>query len=148
MPIEVPLPVLPIKRRAETFRGGRMVRLLFSVSLCMPLLCGCAMVEVGVTNPVAGLTTVAIAPFFNLSQERAVDGRRLALAYYTELQKTPGFQVIPVGVVEQVMFDHQLEMNNPEDVLQLATLLNADAVVVGAVTDYSPYYPPRIGMQV
>lgn len=106
------------------------------------------MVEVGVTNPVVGLTTVAVAPFFNLSQERAVDGRRFAMAYFTELQKTPGFQVIPVGVVEQAMFDHHLEMNNPDDVLQLAQLLGADAVVVGAVTDYSAYYPPRIGMQV
>lgn len=106
------------------------------------------MVEVGVTNPVVGLTTVAIAPFFNLSQERACDGRRFAMAYYTELQKTPGFQVIPIGVVEQAMYDNRLEMNNPDDVLRLAQLLNADAVVVGAVTDYSPYYPPRIGMQV
>lgn len=106
------------------------------------------MVEVGVTNPVAGLTTVAVAPFFNLSQERGVDSRRFSLAYFTELQKTPGFQVIPLGVVEQTMFDHRLEMNNPVDVLRLSQLLGADAVVVGAVTDYSPYYPPRIGMQV
>lgn len=106
------------------------------------------MVEVGVTNPVVGLTTVAIVPFFNLSQERAVDGQRFAMAYFTELQKTPGFQVIPVGVVEQTIYDHKLQMNNPDDVLQLAQLLNADAVVIGAVTDYSPYYPPRIGMQV
>lgn len=112
------------------------------------LLCGCVMVEVGVTNPVVGLTTVAIVPFFNLSQERAVDGQRFAMAYFTELQKTPGFQVIPVGVVEQTIYDHKLQMNNPDDVLQLSQLLNADAVVVGAVTDYSPYYPPRIGMQV
>jgi hypothetical protein len=125
-----------------------MVRLGFFIAACLPLLCGCVMVEVGVTNPVVGLTTVAVTPFFNLSQERAVDGRRFALAYYTELQKTPGFQVIPLGVVEQTMFDHRLEMNNPADVLRLSQLLGADAVVVGAVTDYSPYYPPRIGMQV
>jgi hypothetical protein len=124
------------------------VRLVLSIAACLPLFCGCVMVEVGVTNPVVGLTTVAVAPFFNLSQERAVDGRRFSLAYFSELQKTPGFQVIPVGVVEQAMFDHRLEMNNPDDVLKLAQLLNADAVVVGAVTDYSPYYPPRIGMQV
>lgn len=124
------------------------MRLMFSIAACLPLFCGCVMVEVGVTNPVAGLTTVAIAPFFNLSQERSVDGRRFALAYFAELQKTPGFQVIPVGVVEQTMFDNRLEMNNPDDVLKLSQLLNADAVVVGAVTDYSPYYPPRVGMQV
>jgi hypothetical protein len=124
------------------------VRRVCWLAFWLPLWAGCVMVEVGVTNPVVGLTTVAVVPFFNLSQERAVDGRRFASAYFTELQKTPGFQVIPVGVVEQAIFDHRLEMNNPDDVLQLAQLLGADAVVVGAVTDYSPYYPPRIGLQV
>lgn len=119
-----------------------------AVSAALLGMAGCVMVDVTVTNPVAGLSTVAIAPFFNLSAERAVDGRRFALAYYTELQKTPGFQVVPVGVVEQVIFDQHLEMNNPDDVLKLADLLGVDAVVVGAVTDYSPYYPPRIGLQV
>ncbi|GIX04027.1 MAG: hypothetical protein KatS3mg113_1033 [Planctomycetaceae bacterium] len=112
------------------------------------LLPGCIMFDVGVTNPVAGLTTVAVAPFFNLSDERAVDGRRFALAYYSELQKTPGFQVVPVGVVEQALFDMRLELNSPRETLQLAKTLHVDAVVVGAITEYSPYYPPRIGWQV
>lgn len=109
---------------------------------------GCVMFDVTVSNPVNGLTTVAVAPFFNLSEERTVDGRRFAQAYFTELQKTPGFQVVPVGVVEQAIFDNKLEMNSRDDALKLAEILHVDAVVVGAVTDYSPYYPPRIGLQV
>lgn len=120
----------------------------WAAPLCCLLLAGCAIVEIGVTNPVQGLTTVAVAPFFNLSQEKTVDGRRFALAYFAELQKVPGFEVIPVGIVEQAIRDHQLEMNNPADVLRLAQLLDVDAVVVGGVTDYAPYYPPRLGMQV
>lgn len=106
------------------------------------------MFDVRVTNPVNGLTTVAVAPFFNLSEERTVDGRRFAQAYFTELQKTPGFQVVPVGVVEQAIFDNKLEMTGRDDALKLAEILHVDAVVMGAITDYSPYYPPRIGMQV
>jgi len=109
---------------------------------------GCVMFEVGVTNPVAGLTTVAVAPFFNLSEEPTVDGRRFAQAYYAELQKTPGFEVLPVGVVEQAIHDHRLELGSADDALKLAEILHVDAVVIGAVTDYSPYYPPRIGMAV
>jgi len=101
-----------------------------------------------VTNPNPKLKTVALVPFFNLSQEPDVDGRRFALAYYAELQKVPGFQVLPLGVSEVAMVEHQLQMNNPDDVLKLAKILNVDAVVIGAITDYSPYYPPRIGMQV
>jgi hypothetical protein len=126
--------------------------LLGMLSLCAALssatLPGCIMFEVGVTNPVAGLTTVAVAPFFNLSEEPTVDGRRFAQAYFAELQKTPGFQVVPVGVVEQAIHDHRLEMTGPDDALKLAEILKVDAVVVGAVTDYSPYYPPRIGLQI
>ena len=101
-----------------------------------------------VTNPNPRLKTVALVPFFNLSQEPDVDGRRFALAYFAELQKVPGFQVLPLGVSEVAMVEHQLQMNNPDDVLKLAKILNVDAVVIGAITDYSPYYPPRIGMQV
>ncbi|ODA36330.1 hypothetical protein A6X21_16095 [Planctopirus hydrillae] len=109
---------------------------------------GCVMIEVGVTNPIVGLTTVAIAPFFNVSQEPVVDGRQFALAYFAELQKTPGFQVVPVGITEQAIRQNRLEMDSPLDVLKLSELLHVDAVVVGAVTDYSPYYPPRVGLQV
>jgi hypothetical protein len=105
-------------------------------------------IQVGVTNPIPGLSTVAIAPFFNLSDERAVAGHRFASAYFAELQKTPGFQVVPLGVTERAIADHNLQMNDPEDVLELARILDVDAVVVGAVTDYSPYYPPRLGLQV
>ncbi len=127
------------------------MRRLGVITACLGLvfgLGGCVMFEVGVTNPVAGLTTVAVAPFFNLSAEPTVDGRRFAEAYFAELQKTPGFEVVPVGVVEQALHDHQLQMTSPDDALKLAAILNVDAVVVGAVTDYSPYYPPRVGLKV
>ncbi len=109
---------------------------------------GCAIIQIGVTNPIPGLSTVAVAPFLNLSAERATDGRRFALAYATELQKVPGFEVLPVGVTETAMVDAKIDLNDVDDVLKLAKVLRVDAVVVGAVTDYSPYYPPRIGLQV
>jgi hypothetical protein len=124
----------------------KRVRLL--IVLAALLAPGCAIVQVGVTNPIPGLTTIAVAPFLNLSAERATDGRRFALAYATELQKVPGFEVIPVGVTETAMIDAKVDLNDVDDVLKLAKVLRVDAVVVGAVTDYSPYYPPRIGLQV
>jgi hypothetical protein len=118
------------------------------VVLAAVLAPGCAMVQIGVTNPIPGLSTVAVAPFLNLSAERATDGRRFALAYATELQKVPGFEVLPVGVTETAMIDAKVDLNDVDDVLKLAKVLRVDAVVVGAVTDYSPYYPPRIGLQI
>lgn len=122
-------------------------RAVVIASACL-LSTGCYVTQLEVTNPVPGLSKVAIAPFFDLSHERAVDGRRFALAYFTELQKTPGFQVLPVGIAERAIHDYGLQMNDPADAMRLAQILEVDAVVVGAVTDYDPYYPPRIGLQV
>jgi hypothetical protein len=56
-----------------------------------------------VHNPFPQLSKVAVAPFFNLSSEPSVDGREFALAYFNELQLVPGFQVVPIGIVEQAI---------------------------------------------
>lgn len=125
-----------------------MRRLISAALACLTLvMSGCAIVELGVRNPVPGLETVAIVPFFNLSQDRTVDGREFALAYYSELQKVPGFEVLPVGVTERAIFENQLDMTGPEDALTLAKILDVDAVVVGAVTDFDAYNP-RIGLKI
>ncbi len=120
---------------------------LILVLCLMSSLTGCAIMQVKVRNPVPGLQTVAIAPFFNLSTERSVNGREFANAYYAELQKVPGFEVIPIGVVETALREHRLEMGGPEDAIRLAEILKVDAVVVGAVTDYDPYVP-RVGLKI
>ena len=101
-----------------------------------------------VHNPFPQLSRVAIAPFFNASTEPTVDGQQFAVAYYNELQDVPGFEVVPVGVVETQMKLRKIQLNGPEDVQRLARELEVDAVVIGVVTDYSPYYPPRLGLQV
>ena len=108
---------------------------------------GCAIVQVSVRNPVVGLEKVAIAPFFNLSSERTASGHDFAEAYYAELQKVPGFEVVPVGITERAIRENQLTMEGPDDALRLAQILSVDAVVVGAVTDYDPYVP-RVGLKV
>lgn len=101
-----------------------------------------------VHNPFPQLSKIAIAPFFNLSDEKTVDGRKFALAYFAELQEVPGYQVVPLGVVEEAIMDHQIDLSRPSEARRLAVILGVDAVVVGSVTDYSPYYPPRCGMRV
>lgn len=99
-------------------------------------------------NPFPQLSKIAVAPFINLSDEPTLDGRQFGLAYFNELQVVPGFEVIPLNVVEAVMLQHRIDLNSPEDARHLAQILGADAVVLGAVTDYSPYYPPRLTMRV
>jgi hypothetical protein len=113
---------------------------------------GCMLPQVAhrpvVRNPFPELARVAVAPFFNLSTEPTVDGRQFALAYFNELQLVPGFEVVPVGVVEAKMQEYRLSLGSPRDARLLAQLLGVDAIVVGAVTDFTPYYPPRCGLRV
>ena len=99
-------------------------------------------------NPFPQLTKVAVAPFFNLSAEPTVDGRQFAGAYMNELQAIPGFEVAPFPVVEEKIRELGLSLANPVEVRKLAQALEVDAVVIGAVTDFSPYYPPRCSLQV
>jgi hypothetical protein len=117
-------------------------------------LSGCRMIipdvsyEPVVHNPFPQLSRVAVAPFFNQSDEATVDGREFAMAYYAELQAVPGFEVVPLGVVEEAILENQIRLSSPGEARRLAKVLGVDAVVIGAVTDYSPYYPPRCGMRV
>jgi hypothetical protein len=121
---------------------------LLAMALCLIGSSGCTAVPVAVGNPIPGMTVVAVAPFLNLSAEPTVDPRRFAIAYYTELQKTSNYEVIPLGVVELAIRENELDLSSPEDAVKLAQILHADAVVVGAVTEYVPYYPPQLGMKV
>jgi hypothetical protein len=72
----------------------------------------------------------------------------IAIAYFNELQAIPGFEVLPVGVAKRGWEASGIDPICGEDFQQLARALGVDAVVVGAVTEYSPYYPPRLGIAV
>jgi len=129
-----------------------MGRLLAVLALLLPA-GGCGLVPVithepVIRNPFPQLSRVAITPFANLSDEKTVDTRQFALAYFNELQATPGFEVVPLAVVEAALQQYAIRLDNPSDARRLAQLLDVDAVVVGAVTEYSPYYPPRCGLRV
>lgn len=101
-----------------------------------------------IRNPFPQLRRVAVAPFFNQSDEPTLDGRQVAGAYYAELQATPGFEVVPLGVVEEAIIANQVDLSGPGEARRLAQILGVDAVVVGSVTDFSEYYPPRVGLRV
>jgi hypothetical protein len=129
-----------------------MMRLAIALGIVI-LVTGCGLLpEVShqptIHNPFPQLTKVAVAPFFNLSAEPTVDGRQFAIAYFDELQAIPGFEAVPVGVVEAAIRQNHISLESPADVRLLAQYLKVDAVVLGAVTDYSPYYPPRCGLQI
>lgn len=99
-------------------------------------------------NPFPQLSRVAVLPFFNQSADPTVDQDQVALAYYNELQAIPGFEVMPVGVAKQMVIASGITPQSPEDFQSLARYLDVDAIVIGSVTEYDAYYPPRMGLAV
>ncbi len=99
-------------------------------------------------NPFPQISRVGIAPFFNLSAEPRLNGRKVAEAYAAELAEVPGYDVISVSVMETAARAYRLDMSRESDARRLAQILDIDAVVTGAVTEYTPYYPPRMTLTV
>ena len=75
----------------------------------------------------------------------------MSLAYSHELQAVPGFEVLPVGAVgnQLLVFEQQLRRPaaTPDDFQAFAQYLGVDAVDQGSITDYDPYYPPRLTLK-
>ena len=98
-------------------------------------------------NPLPQLHRIAIIPFYNQSTEPTLDEIAVAEAYYAELQAIPGFEVLPVGVSTLKWREYQMypgvQVNGDDQVMtstfqRFAQSIGVDAVVVGAVTDYTP----------
>ncbi len=93
--------------------------------------------------------TVAVVPFVDHSGFGSSEAMPEAVTdeFYAELQQVDGLHVMPVNRVKEAMF--QLNMDkvaNKTDVTALAETLDVDAVIVGSISAYDPYRPPRLGM--
>lgn len=124
---------------------------LLAVVGMLALNAGCDLVPQRLTkptlhNPFPELSSVAIVPFLNKSEEPTVNGREFAEAYYNELQQIPGFEIVSVSTVEETMRQNELIL--PRDLYKLGDLLGVDAVAVGAVNEFDMYYPPRCAIEV
>lgn len=53
---------------------------------------------------------------------------------------------MPVGVTKQAMNAMRFEATSAVDFQRLAKRLGVDAVIVGSVSEYEPYYPPRMAI--
>lgn len=133
--------------------ANRLLSLPFLLAGACLLASGCAaipdrLLKAEYHNPFPQMHRVAILPFYNQSDEPTVSGDDVALAYYNELQTIPGFEIVPVGVVKRRLQALPMEPRTGAEFQKFAQDLGADAVIVGSITEYSPYYPPRIGLAV
>ncbi|RIK74146.1 MAG: hypothetical protein DCC68_23610 [Planctomycetota bacterium] len=128
-----------------------------ALTLCSVVLAGCQFFPrtarvAEVHNPFPQLHKVAVVEFFNNTpDDSVVDGLSIALAYASELQAVPGFEVVPPDVVQHEMRNLRMsppELADPGRRRLLAESLGVDALVIGSVNEYTPYYPPRLGIKV
>lgn len=90
---------------------------------------------------------IAVAPVINLSNSVDWDPLRVTDMLASELLTFPNVAVIPVnrtlGALELM---GRAGVESPGDALDLARELRADATLVVAITEFSPYDPPIVGV--
>ncbi|MEM9588230.1 MAG: hypothetical protein AAGA03_13190 [Planctomycetota bacterium] len=102
-------------------------------------------------NPFPQLKRIAVLPFYNQSNEPTLDAESVSQAYYGAVQSIPGFEVLPTGVAKDQWLRYARQFGEPttgSDFQALARFMNVEAVVVGSVTDFDSFYPPRMAMTV
>lgn len=89
----------------------------------------------------------AVAPLRNESGSAYVDGARLADKLTQRLALTRGLDTLPVNRVLAAMEALGIDrIADKGDAIRLRQTLGVDGLVVGTVTAYEPYNPPKLGM--
>lgn len=99
-------------------------------------------------NPYAGIRSIAVLPVRqSVDAPHPVDTAKFGTIFSTELAKFPGVRVVRPGTLAPAvgMLRGPLTV---DDALLLAEKVQADAVIAMTVTDYDPYSPPKMSVQV
>lgn len=136
---------MPLMRRCRT--------LILSIAATL-ILSACASSERRLTSPVVALhspygrpVVIAVAPLANESGTSAADELRLADRLIETLAEIQGVGVVPLNRTLDAMQALRVpRVSTPAEAHALARLLGADAIVVGSITAWDPYDPPRLGL--
>lgn len=89
----------------------------------------------------------AVAPLRNESGTSVTDSMMLADELVARIQETRGLAAVPMNRVLGAMRAVGLsEINTPADARLLAQTLGVDGVIVGSITSWDPYDPPKVGV--
>ncbi|MCH7546536.1 MAG: hypothetical protein IID30_09075 [Planctomycetes bacterium] len=91
----------------------------------------------------------AVAPFGNESGVSLVETYRISDMFTEQVQQVQGLDSIPVNRVIEAMRHLGLErVETTRDASTLMRVLGVDALIVGTVTAYDPYLPPKLGIAI
>lgn len=91
----------------------------------------------------------AVAPLRNESGSLHADGFKAADQLAQRLETVMGLDTLPVNRVLAAMQSLQMQsVTSTEDAIKLRSLLGADGLVVGTITAYDPYDPPKLGLAI
>jgi hypothetical protein len=98
-------------------------------------------------NPFPDLQTIAVLPFINQTQAAKFDGDEIGNIMANELAKFAGFRPIRPQMIRAALAGGK-GPSSMDEAVQLGRRLQADALLVCAVTDLEAYVPPRMSVAV
>jgi hypothetical protein len=143
-------------RRAVSARGGgagmAAQRLWKSASLpviatALAALAGCSHDGGSEVVRLEPPRLLVVAPVLNLSGSEDFDPLKLTDLIASEFLSFRGVAVVPVNLtLAELERRGKQQVETPEDAVETARALGADATIVTAVTEYDPYSPPVVGL--
>lgn len=100
-------------------------------------------------SPYPATKVWAVAPFRNESGTSVVDGIRMAEQLAGQLHQVRGIQVLPVNrVIAAMEASNMTQVTTVDQVRRLLQTLQVDGLIVGSITAWEPYDPPKIGVSI
>ena len=95
----------------------------------------------------APLPLWAVAPFNNESGTSTVDQLAVSDAVVAKASEVRGLATIPLNRTLAAMRSMRMDaVRSPSDARRLAQAVGADAIIIGSITAYDPYNPPKVGL--
>jgi len=100
-------------------------------------------------SPYATRRIWAVAPFGNESGSLHADGLAIADHFARQLENASNLDVLPVNRVLKAMEAMKLaSISSEAEARGVMNLIGADALLVGNITSYDPYDPPKLGVAI
>jgi hypothetical protein len=96
-----------------------------------------------------GETLWAVAPLRNESGTSLVDTFQVTEKLVLAIEESRGLRCLPLNRVLETMRAMELSaIRTPSDARMLADALGVDGLIVGSITSYDPYNPPKLGLSI